>query len=295
MRRAGAALAALGLAGVLLSACGGSGSTNATTTTISTKAASREAEACQLRTKAALRSQAHLTIATSTPAFEPWFVGSDPSNGLGFESGLGYNLAARLGFPASKVQWVAMPYAGILAKGKHRFDLALAQIPGDVAHPKSLELSKPYWADPLAVVVLRSSKLGTAAWTASSTHDQGKGPLAKAEIGVVAGSTAAHYVTGTLQPSAAPKRFASLEEASKALKHGKVDAVVAALPDAWLMARNTKGARLLGTFVGSGTGFVAAVPAKGLPMGCVNAALASLREDGTTPALAKRYLAIYKR
>ena len=206
-----------------------------------------------------------------------------------------YDLAARLGIPASKVQWFSLPYAGILAKGAHRYDLALSEIPGDVAHPKSLELSKAYWGNPLAVVVLRRSALGQASWSASSTSDQGTGPLAKAALGVVRGSSAAHYVVGTLRPASPPKRFASLDLAAKALRVGEIDGVVASLPDAWLLARGTKGARLLGTFVGSGTGLVVAVPAKGLPMGCVNAALASLKDDGTVRALAKRYLGIYRR
>ena len=33
-----------------------------------------------------LKSEGVLTIGTDSPAFEPWFVDNDPSNGEGFES-----------------------------------------------------------------------------------------------------------------------------------------------------------------------------------------------------------------
>src|SRR5215212_9209758 len=46
-----------------------------------------------------------LTIATDSPAFEPWFVDNDPTNGKGFESAVAYAVADRLGFARGEVNW----------------------------------------------------------------------------------------------------------------------------------------------------------------------------------------------
>lgn len=294
MRRAVAGLATFSLAASLLGACGGGGQPEATTTTISTKATSRAVEACQLRAAASVAHQGRVTIATATPAFEPWFFGNDPANGLGFESGLAYDLSAKLGFKASEVRWVALPFAAILAKGKRPFDLALSEIPGDVAHARSTELSKAYWPNPLALVVRRGSKLTEVPWSDPSTQNQTDGALASATLGVVGGSTSARYARDTIKPSVI-KRYPDLDAAARALRRGKVDGVVAALPDAWLMARNQPGARVLGSFVGSGQGLVVAVARGGIPVECVNRAISALAREGTTKDLAKRYLSIFKR
>ena len=40
-----------------------------------------------------LKSDGVLTIGTDSPAYEPWFVDNDPSNGKGFESAVAYAVA----------------------------------------------------------------------------------------------------------------------------------------------------------------------------------------------------------
>src|SRR5919107_3401600 len=44
-----------------------------------------------------------LTIATDSPAYEPWFKGNDPSNGKGYESDVAYAVADELGFDRESV------------------------------------------------------------------------------------------------------------------------------------------------------------------------------------------------
>ncbi len=41
-----------------------------------------------------------LTIATDDPAYEPWFVDNDPTNGEGYESAVAYAIAEQLGYTA---------------------------------------------------------------------------------------------------------------------------------------------------------------------------------------------------
>jgi polar amino acid transport system substrate-binding protein len=45
-----------------------------------------------------------LTIATDSPAFEPWFVNNDPTNGKGYESAVAYAVAKQLGFTQDQVK-----------------------------------------------------------------------------------------------------------------------------------------------------------------------------------------------
>lgn len=296
MRRAAVALVAVACAAGLLAACGGGGGRGAaTTTTISTKPANRQVEACQLRAAAAVPNPKRITIAAATPAYEPWFLGNDPANGLGYEAGLGYQLAARLGFPAKAVRWSALPFAALVAKGKRPFDLALSEVPGDVVHARSVRLSRPYWPNPQALVALEGSPLARLAplRRGEASSPTAPEPLATARLGVVARSSSARYVRDAIQP-AATSRYGDLDAAASALLGGKVDGVVAALPDAWLMARNARRITLVGRFGASGQGFVVVVPRGGIPVACVNQAIASLRADGSTPRLSRRYLRAYQ-
>ena len=47
-----------------------------------------------------------LTIATGTPAFEPWVVGDAPESGEGFEAAVAYAVAGELGYTNENVVWV---------------------------------------------------------------------------------------------------------------------------------------------------------------------------------------------
>src|SRR4051794_36472123 len=51
-----------------------------------------------------------LTIATDDPAYEPWFVDNDPTNGKGYESAVAYAVAEQLGYTQDQVAWVKVPF-----------------------------------------------------------------------------------------------------------------------------------------------------------------------------------------
>ena len=57
-----------------------------------------------------LQESGRLTIGTDSPAFEPWFVDNDPTNGKGFESAVAYAVADRLGFSDDQVDWVKVRF-----------------------------------------------------------------------------------------------------------------------------------------------------------------------------------------
>ena len=58
-----------------------------------------------------------LTVATDSPAFEPYFVDDDPTNGQGFESAVAYAVADRLGFAQADVEWTVVPFNASYAPG----------------------------------------------------------------------------------------------------------------------------------------------------------------------------------
>ena len=51
-----------------------------------------------------------MTVATDTPAYSPWFIGNNPSNGKGYESAVAYAVAKQLGFATSEVKWLVVPF-----------------------------------------------------------------------------------------------------------------------------------------------------------------------------------------
>src|SRR4051812_35771884 len=51
-----------------------------------------------------------LTIATDSPAYDPWFSHNDPTNGKGFESAVAYAVAAKMGFARDAVTWTKVPF-----------------------------------------------------------------------------------------------------------------------------------------------------------------------------------------
>ena len=69
-----------------------------------------------------------LTIATDDPAYEPWFVDDDPTNGEGYESAVAYAIAEQLGYTADQVTWVTVPFNKVVQPGPE--GLRLRRQPG---------------------------------------------------------------------------------------------------------------------------------------------------------------------
>ncbi len=52
-----------------------------------------------------LKNPGQLTIHADQPAYPPFFVDNDPSNGEGFESALAFAVGEHLGFARDQIQW----------------------------------------------------------------------------------------------------------------------------------------------------------------------------------------------
>src|ERR671918_1660586 len=136
------ALALVVAALAVLAACGdddddgGSASTDA--------AATEQADACA-KDQLALRNAGQLTVATDKPAFPPYFVNDDPTNGKGFESAVAYAIAEQLGFAEDDVRWVVEPFNSSYAPGPKDFDFDVNQISITPKRAQAVDFSAPHY------------------------------------------------------------------------------------------------------------------------------------------------------
>jgi polar amino acid transport system substrate-binding protein len=142
------------LAALALAACGDDDSEPANTT-------EGEASACA-KDQLALVSPGTLTVGTDKPAFPPYFVDDDPTNGKGFESAVAYAVADELGFAEGEVEWTVVPFNASYAPGPKDFDFDINQISITPQREKAVDFSRPYYTAPQAVVAKKNSEFANA-------------------------------------------------------------------------------------------------------------------------------------
>ena len=233
----------------------------------------------QLETEAAGR----LTVATDKPAFPPYFVDDDPTNGEGFESAVAYAIAAQLGYSEADVDWVVEPFNSSYAPGPKDFDLDLNQISITPKRAEQVDFSSPYYVAEQAIVALKDSELAEA----TSLAD-----FAEAAIGVQIGTTSLDAVNEVIAPSTEPEVFDTSNDVVTALKNEQVDAVVVDVPTAFfLTAVQIPEAATVGQFPAPGGDEWGALMEKGSPITpCVSAAVEELDSSGELAAIEKRWL-----
>ena len=225
-----------------------------------------------------------LTVATSAPAFDPWFSNNDPSNGKGYESAVAYEVASRLGFDKSQVTWVKEPFDKSFAPGDKDFDFDINQISITPERAKVVDFSDGYYDASQALIALKDSPVAKA-----TTVDE----LKDFKLGAQSGTTSLTAIRDDVQPSSEPLVFDDTNAAKQALLNGQVDAIVADLPTAFFItAVEIPSAEVVGQFAQSGTPEqFGMLFQKGNPLvGCVNQALAEMKSDGTLDALEKKWL-----
>jgi polar amino acid transport system substrate-binding protein len=233
----------------------------------------------QLETEAAGK----LTVATDKPAFPPYFVDDDPTNGEGFESAVAYAIAEQLGYSEADVDWVVEPFNSSYAPGPKDFDLDLNQISITPKRAEQVDFSSPYYVAEQAIVALKDSELAEA----TSLSD-----FAEAAIGVQIGTTSLDDVNEVIAPSTEPEVFDTSNDVVTALKNEQVDAVVVDVPTAFfLTAVQIPEAATVGQFPAPGGDEWGALMEKGSPITpCVSAAVEELDSSGELAAIEKRWL-----
>ena len=269
------------LAPLMLLALGCAPEESSTATDSTANPAQTAAECAQGKTL----TDGTLTVATDSPAFEPWFKNNDPSNGKGFESAVAYAVAKQLGFDKSAVTWTKVPFNSSYAPGPKKFDFDINQISITPSRAKVVDFSDGYYTASQGLIALKDSPAAKA----TSLDD-----LKDLKLGAQTGTTSLTAIREDIQPTSEPLVFQSTNAAKQALLNGQVDAIVADLPTAFFItAVQIPSATIVGQFeqqTGSPEEF-GMLFQKGNPLvSCVNQALATMKSDGTLDAIEKKWL-----
>src|SRR5689334_19260496 len=98
-----------------------------------------------------------IAFGTDQPAYPPWFVDDDPSNGKGFESAVAYAVAGKLGYGKSDVKWVRVPFNAAIAPGPKPFDANLNEFSITDERKQAVDFSSPYFDVTQALVSVKTS------------------------------------------------------------------------------------------------------------------------------------------
>lgn len=223
-----------------------------------------------------------LTFGTDQPAYPPWFVDDDPTNGKGFESAVAYAVAEHLGYAKSDVKWVRVPFNAAIAPGPKTFDANLNEFSITDERKQAVDFSSPYFDVTQAVVTVGSSPAAQA-----KTLDALKGLKLGAQVG-----TTSFTAARALNPDVAV--YNNNDDAKAALVNGQIDALVLDLPTAFAVQAELPGGVIVGQLPG-GTEQAeqfGIVLDKGSPLtSCVSKAVDELGDNGDLFRLQKEWLA----
>lgn len=282
-------VASLAVAGLLLSAC--SSSDNAATETATTETSMEESAAesaatdeCAFENLTTI-SPGMLTIGTDTPAYPPYFVDDDPTNGEGFESAVAYAVASQLGFAPTDVKWEVVPFNTSYAPGDKNFDFDINQISITPERSEVVDFSDSYYTTNQAVVAFNDSPIAGATTIAE---------LKEAKLGAQVGTTSLDFVTEVVQPTNEPYVFNDTNDAKSALQNGQIDGIVVDLPTAYYVtAAEFDNSKIVGQFAATAGGEeFGLLFQKGNPLvTCVNKALTTLKDSGELQEIQDAWLA----
>ena len=278
----GTALATLGVALLITTACAPRDEADDSASDSGSSAAAGDCEKDALDTY----SEGVLTVATDNPAYEPWFVDNDPTNGEGYESAVAYAIAEELGFAEDEVEWAKVPFNAVVSPGEKKFDFDVNQVSITEARRRAVDFSSGYYDVRQAVVTTAGSPIEGA----TSVAD-----LADATLGAQVGTTSYTAITDQIQSSQQAAPFDTNDQAVQALGNGQIDGIVVDLPTAYFMTavQLDKGA-IVGQLpqVGDEVEQFGAVLDLDSPLtDCVSQAVDALREGGTLAELEDEWLA----
>lgn len=263
---AGVTMAAL----IVLSACGGSDST---------QPASKEAE-----TSLQTLTDGKLTIGTAQPAYSPWVEDDKPESGKGFESAVAYAVADKLGFAKDAVVWVRTPFDTVISPGPKDFDFDVQQFSITDQRKKAVDFSSPYYVTAPALVSIKGHK-GADAKSLADLKD--------VTIGAAVGTTTLTAVEDAVAPDKEVQPFNSNEDAVQALRTDSIDVLAVDLPTALYLANAElkKGVVVGQLDSDKGGDEFGLLLEKGSPLTKpVTEAVDSLREEGVLDKLAEKWL-----
>jgi polar amino acid transport system substrate-binding protein len=227
-----------------------------------------------------------LSIGTSSPAYPPWFSDNDPSNGKGYESAVAYAVADQLGFAPDEVTWLNVPFNNSYKPGPKNFDFDINQVSITPARAEVVDFSDGYYSAAQGVIALKDNPAADAT---------GLDDLKGLKLGAQTGTTSLTAIREVIQPDQAPAVYPDTNAATQALKNGQVDAILADLPTAFIIAATelSNDGTVVGQFqpeTGQQEEFGMLFEKGSGLVPCVNEALATLRDDGTLAELEKKWV-----
>jgi polar amino acid transport system substrate-binding protein len=268
----------LAVAGLTLSACGGSSESSDTTS-----AAGTSGNEC---TTGKTLAEGTLTIGTGNPAFSPWVENDAPESGEGFEAAVAYAVATQLGFSSENVSWVRTSFDEAIQPGAKNFDFNLQQYSITDERKQTVSFSDPYYTTNQAIVGYADSVAASATTVAE---------LQGLKFGVQSGTTSLEFLNTVVMPTNEPFVYDDNAAAKAALEAKQIDAIVVDLPTAfYISAVEIEGTKVIGQFpAGEGTvadQFGLVFDLDNPLVECVNIALAALKESGELATIEQTWL-----
>jgi polar amino acid transport system substrate-binding protein len=278
MRKIALALSISGA--LLLAACGGSSSSESSDAAKPTAGSGTECTAGKTL------EEGVLTIGTGSPAYGPWVVDDKPESKEGFEAAVAYAIAAELGFSDANVKWVRTTFDEAIQPGKKNFDFNLQQYSITEERKKTVSFSDGYYTTNQAIVGLTNS----AAKGATTLAD-----IKKLKLGAQTGTTSLDYITNVIKPDTEPFVYDDNAGAKAALEANQIDAAIFDLPTAlYVSAVEIEGSAVLGQFPADASAsadeFGLVFDLENPLVGCVNTALASIKDSGSLAEITSTWL-----
>jgi polar amino acid transport system substrate-binding protein len=238
-----------------------------------------------------------LTFGTDNPAYPPYYeptdpkpAGSkwelgDPTNGKGLESATAYAVAKALGFTPDQVVWVPVAFNNAIQPGAKPFDLYLSEVSYSAERATAVDLSDGYFDLNQAVVALKANAISKVTTVAG---------LAAFKLGAPTGTTSYQYIVDNIKPTQAPHVYDNLDLAIAAVKAHQIDGIVSDLPTAFYITTGGQldNSTIVGSLPTAGTveHFSIVLNLHSPLTTCVNAAIASIKGDGTLQAIVTQWI-----
>ena len=232
-------------------------------------------------------SEGKLTIATGTPAFEPWVVGDAPESGEGFEAAIAYAVAGELGYTNENIVWVRTGFDEAVQPGAKNFDFNLQQYSITEERKATVSFSDPYYSTNQAVVGFADSPVASATKLSE---------LKELKFGAQSGTTSLDFILNVIKPTNEPFIYDDNAGAKAALEAKQIDAIVVDLPTAfYISAVEIEGSKVIGQFPLSDAvaadNFGLLFDKDNKLVDCVNTALATIKDSGKLAEIEKTWLA----
>jgi polar amino acid transport system substrate-binding protein len=229
-------------------------------------------------------SAGKLTVATDSPAYEPWFVGNKPSNGKGFESAVAYAVAHQLGYSSDQVAWVHASFDSVIAPSPKNYDFDINEVSITPARAKAVDFSSGYYDVAQSLIALTSDKYAKATSIAA---------LHGAKLGAQQGTTSLDAVKNQVKPGTTVREYPTNDLAVQALKNGQIDALAVDLPTGlYITGAELDNSTIIGQLPVTGQPEqFGLVLAKGSELtSCLTSAVDALRKAGTLAQLQTHWL-----